>query len=71
MNPENDARLLRLDFIAEGGDMLVTTGATIAAAASTERLDVLELALRQARAVLLETISEFKALPHHTGGVHD
>lgn len=71
MNPENDARLLRLDFIAEGGDMLSTAGAAIAAAASAKRTDVLELALRHARAVLVETIAEYKSLSHHTGGAHD
>lgn len=68
MNTENDARLLRPDFIAEGGDMLVTAGAAIAAAASAERVDVLELALRNARSILLQMIAEFKMLPQNTGG---
>ncbi len=65
---DHDARLLRLDFIAEIGDLLVVAGAAIAAAASAERVDVLELALRQARAVLVEGIAEFKALVPHDGG---
>ena len=42
--------------------MLVTAGAAIAAAASAERLDVLELALQQARNTLIEMISEFKSI---------
>jgi len=58
----NDKRLISLDFICECGDLLVTAGAAIAAAASAERVDVLEMALRQARSILLEGIAEFKAL---------
>jgi hypothetical protein len=65
----SDARLLRLDFIAEAGDLLVTAGAAIASAASAERVDVLEIALRQARAILLDGIAEFKALGPKDGGV--
>ena len=34
MNIDNDTRLLRLDFIGECGDMLASSGAAIAAAAS-------------------------------------
>ena len=62
MDAENDARLLQLDFICEVGDMLVTAGAAITAAASAERVDVLELALLQARNTLLSGIAEFKKL---------
>lgn len=68
MMVDKDRRLLALDFIAEVGDMLVTAGAAIAAAASCERIDVLELALRQARAILLDGIAEFKALDTTNGG---
>lgn len=62
MSQLNDKRLISLDFITECGDLLVTAGAAIAAAASAERLDVLELALRQARHTLIEIISEFKSI---------
>jgi hypothetical protein len=57
-----DQRLLSLDFIGEVGEMIVSLGAAIAAAASAEQLDVLELALRQARATLIEAIAEFRAI---------
>jgi hypothetical protein len=62
MSRLNDKRLISLDFICECGDLLVTAGAAIAAAASAERLDVLELALQQARNTLIEMISEFKSI---------
>jgi hypothetical protein len=62
MSQLNDKRLISLDFICECGDLLVTAGAAIAAAASAERLDVLELALQQARNTLIEMISEFKSI---------
>jgi hypothetical protein len=69
MTVDNDRRLLSLDFIGECGDMLASFGAAIAAAASAERLDALELALRHSRRTLLETIREFKALDTTDGGV--
>jgi hypothetical protein len=62
MSQLNDKRLISLDFLSECGDLLVTAGAAIAAAASAERLDVLELALQQARNTLIEMISEFKSI---------
>jgi hypothetical protein len=62
MSRLNDKRLISLDFLSEYGDLLVTAGAAIAAAASAERLDVLELALQQARNTLIEMISEFKSI---------
>ena len=68
MNTENDSHLLRLDFIAECGDLIASFGAAIAAAASAERLDVLELALRHTRSALLQSIAEFKALNTTNGG---
>ena len=72
MTINNDKQLLSLDFIGEIGDNLVSLGAAIAAAASAQRLDVLELALRQSRSVLIEAIKEFKALtPDLTGGAHE
>lgn len=52
-----DQRLLRLDFIGECGDTLVSLGAAISAASAAERLDVLEPALRQARLTLIEGIT--------------
>ena len=62
-----DKFLVSLDFLAECGDLLVTAGAAIAAAASAERIDVLEMALRQARSILLEGISEFKTIEFKGG----
>ncbi|MFY9657100.1 MAG: hypothetical protein WAK01_11005 [Methylocystis sp.] len=62
MRNSHDDRLIRLDFIGETGELLVSVGAAICAAASAENVEVLELALRQARAILLEAIAEFKAL---------
>ncbi len=62
MSPENDARLISLDFIAEAGELLCSFSAAVVAAASAERLDVLELALRQARVTLIEAIGEFKKI---------
>ena len=62
MNHANDKRLISLDFLSECGDLLVTAGAAIAAAASGGRVDVLELALRQARATLIEAICEYKKI---------
>lgn len=61
-------RLLALDFIAECGDLIASFGAAIAAAASAERLDVLELALHHARSALFEGITEFKSLNTKEGG---
>lgn len=57
-----DKNLLSLDFIGECADMLVTAAAAITAAAAAERLDILELAIRQARNMLIEMISEFKSI---------
>jgi hypothetical protein len=71
MSSLNDKRLIILDFVAECGDLLVTTGAAIAAAASAERIDVLELALRQARVILLDGIAEFKTLTQQRGEQND
>jgi hypothetical protein len=68
MSRPNDERLLRLDFIGECGDMMVTLGAAICAAAAAENVEVLELALRQARATLVEGIAEFKALSAKASG---
>ena len=71
MSVSNDKRLLKLDFVAECGDLLVTAGAAIAAAASAERIVVLEMALRQARAILLDAIAEFKTLTQQRGEQND
>jgi len=62
MSPENDARLISLDFIGEAGEILCSLSAAVVASASTERLDLLELSLRQARATLIEAIREFKKI---------
>ncbi len=64
----NDERLLKLDFISETGELIASYGLAIAAAAAAERIDILEMALRQARSVLIEGIREFKALVPHDGG---
>ena len=57
-----DAEILRLQFIAEAGDALIMAGAAVAGAAFACRIDVLEMALRSARASLNEGIREFKEL---------
>ena len=68
----NDQRLLRLDFIAEIGDMLTVTGAAIAAAATAGRCDVIELAFRQAQNTLSEGLKEFKEISaNDSGGSHE
>ncbi len=68
LSHERDQRLLALDFIAELGDQLVIAGAAIAAAASAENVGVIEVALRQARAVVVDAIGEFKSLPPQEDG---
>lgn len=67
---DDDIRKMKFDFVSETGDMLVTAGAAIAAAASAENVAVLELALRNARAILVNAITEFRAL-QADGGAHD
>jgi hypothetical protein len=62
MQTNHDKNLISLDFLGECADMLVTAGAAITAAAAAERLDVIELALRQARNTLIEMITEFKSI---------
>jgi hypothetical protein len=66
-SPENDARLLGLDFICECGDLLASFGAAIAAAAAAENREALELGLRHARGALIEAIAQFRALPDDGG----
>ncbi len=61
-SPERDVRLLRLDYLAELGDGLVTAGAALAAGASAENLFVVEAALRHARSAVVEGIAEFREL---------
>ena len=67
MNQANDKLLIALDFIGECGNLLVTAGAAIAATASAERIDILEMALHQARSTLIEGINEFKSLQNKRG----
>lgn len=62
MQINRDKNLLSLDFLGECADMLVTTGVAISAAAAAERLDLIELALGQARNTLIEMIREFKSI---------
>ncbi len=69
---DNDAtarerELLRLHYIAECGQLFVSFGAAICAAAAAENREVLQLTLRHARGTLLEAISEFKALGKGAG----
>ena len=68
--PENDAKLIALDFISECGDLLASFGAAIAAAAAAENREALELALRHARNTLSEAIGQYKALSND-GGVRN
>ncbi len=65
---DHDARLLSLDYLAELGDDLVMAGAALSAGASAENVGVVELALRSARAILVDAIGEFKSLPGEDGG---
>lgn len=67
-SPQNDARLVSLDFLHEAGHLIASFALAIASAAAAERLDVLEIALRQCRAALLEAIVEFKAIEGKGGG---
>jgi hypothetical protein len=60
MNLANDKKLISLDFLSECGSMLMITGTAICAVASAERVDILEVAIRQARSILIEAIAEFK-----------
>ena len=62
MNLDNDKKLISLDFVSECGSMLMVAGTTICAAASAERFDILEAAIRQARSILIEAISEYKKI---------
>jgi hypothetical protein len=64
-----ESRAIKLDFIIEVGELITSFGLAITAAASAERLDILEMALRQARAALLDGIAEFKALTPNDGEV--
>ncbi|WP_292528306.1 hypothetical protein [Methylocystis sp.] len=59
---ERDQRLLSLDFLGEVGDSFVTLGAALCAAASAENLVVIEMALRQMRATIVEGIAVYKAI---------
>ncbi len=65
---ERDARLLSLDYLAELGDDLVMAGAALSAGASANNVGVVELALRSARAVVVDAIGEFKLLPGEEEG---
>lgn len=64
---ENDARILSLDFIREIGELLISFGSAISAAATAENVEALELALRHARSTLIEGISEFKKIINDEG----
>ncbi len=66
----DDIRKMKFDFLAEMGDLLVSAGDAVAGAASAERVDVLEMALRNARAILVDAICEFRALSNE-GGADD
>lgn len=61
-SPERDARLLQLDYLSELGNGLVMAGAALVAGASGENLTIIELALRQARATVIEGVSTFREL---------
>ncbi len=60
--PQRDARLLQFDFLSEVADGLVMAGAALAAGASAENVTIIELALRQARATVIEGVSTFREL---------
>jgi hypothetical protein len=60
----NDKRLISLNILGECSDLLSTAGTAIAAAASAERVDVLEMAFCQASSILLERTAELKTSMH-------
>jgi hypothetical protein len=59
---KHDDDLLRRDFICELGETLILAGNTINTASASGRYDLLELAVLQARNILLEIIDESKIL---------
>lgn len=69
MTVNNHKRLMSLDFIGECGDMLVTAGAAITAAASVGRYDVLHLAFRQANSVVADGLAELNSIASSDGGI--
>lgn len=66
---DDDLRKMRLDYLSELGDLLVSGGAAIAAAAGAERIDVLEMSLRFARNTIVDAITTFRSLEDQ-GGEH-
>lgn len=69
-SPENDRRLLNLDYISDAANVLVALAAGICAAAGAGNMPALECAIRAARGNLMEIIREFKEIPHD-GGVNE
>jgi len=61
-SPENDKRLLSLDYIGEAGDILANFAAAICAAAGAGNMPALESAIRAARGNILEIIREYKEI---------
>ena len=61
-SPARDALLIALDFIVEAGEHLSVAGMAISAAAATENVDALEMALRHARAVVVDAIGEYRTI---------
>lgn len=65
MTPEqrkHDDDLLRRDFIGELGGSLIIAANAINTAAAGDDDDLLELAIRQARKIVVDIIDEFKTL---------
>lgn len=61
-SPARDALLIALDFFVEAGEQLSVAGMAISAAAATENVDALEVALRHARAVVVDAIGEYRTI---------
>lgn len=59
---QRDACLLRFDFLGDVAEALISAGACPASGAAAENLVIIELALRNGRASLLEGIAEFREL---------
>jgi hypothetical protein len=62
MSPENDSRLLKLDFIAECGELISSFGLAISVAAAAQNPQLAGIAMEQCRRTLLEAMNEFESL---------
>lgn len=72
MTVRDDIRLMKFDFISEMGSLICSFGAAVSAAAANENVELIEMALRQCSAAVMEAITEYRALVAETdGGAND